>query len=252
LLDGGDEETDEKKNLLIPIAAAVAIVAVGLYFVFRPAAEAPQAKAPVEAPPPKPVAPPPPQPLSAQQILTYATFNAGQILSYEMSGRAVPVGLAIAVESNAVLTTCHGIPANSQPVVKVGKDANSATMTVNDEELDLCKLTVSNLVVAPVTVAPEEAKAGDRIFVLGANAKGELALTEGTVKGTKMAKSVKLLELSMPIAPNASGGPVYDVFGRLVGIATTPSRPGVGNSDAISAAWVAQMRSRAVPQPPSS
>ena len=171
VLDGGEEEAEEKKNLLLPIAAAVAIVAVGLYFVFKPAAESPQAQAPAEAAPPKPAAPPPPQALDAQQILGNASFNAGQLLSYEMSGRAVPVGLVIAVEPNAVVTTCHGIPGNSQPVVKVGKDANSATMTVSDEELDLCKLTVANLVVRPVTVAQEEAKVGDKVFVLGANAR---------------------------------------------------------------------------------
>jgi S1-C subfamily serine protease len=248
VLDGDDEEGGEKKNLLIPISAAVAIVAVGLYFVFKPAASPPQAAAPAEAPPPKPAPPPVLQPLSAEQILSNASFNAGQVLSYEMSGRAVPVGLAIAVEPNAVITTCHGIPPNSQLVVKVGKEANSATMTVSDEELDLCKFTVANLTVRPVTVAPEEARVGDKVFVLGANARGEFALTEGTVKNTKVAKSVKLLELTMPIAPNASGGPVYDVFGRLVGIATTAARPGVGNSDAISAGWLSQLRSRAQPQ----
>jgi S1-C subfamily serine protease len=248
VLDGDEEDGEEKKNLLIPIAAAVAIVAVGLYFVFKPAAPAPQAAAPVEAPPPKPAPPPVLQPLSAEQILSNASFNAGQVLSYEMSGRAVPVGLAIAVEPNAVITTCHGIPPNSQLVVKVGKEVNSATMTVSDEELDLCKFTVANLTVRPVTVSPQEARVGDKVFVLGANARGEFALTEGAVKNTKVAKAVKLLELTLPIAPNASGGPVYDVFGRLVGIATTPARPGVGNSDAISAGWLSQLRSRAQPQ----
>src|SRR5207237_2389117 len=140
------------------------IVAVGLYFVFKPAAESPQPKVAAEAPPPKPAAPPPLQPLTAEQILSNASFNAGQVLSYEMSGRAVPVGLAIAVEPNAVITTCHGIPPNSQLVVKVGKEANSATMTVSDEELDLCKFTVANLTVRPVTVSPEEARVGDKVF----------------------------------------------------------------------------------------
>jgi S1-C subfamily serine protease len=169
-------------------------------------------------------------------------------MSYEMSGRAVPVGLAVAVEPGAMLTTCHGIAGNSQMVVRYGAESLSANLSATDEVLDLCKLAVTGMNARAIEIAADEAKAGDKIFVLGANAAGDFALTEGTVKGVRMASGVKVLELSVPIAASASGGAVFDVYGRLVGVATTPHRYGANVNAAISSAWISQMRTRGRPQ----
>jgi len=57
----------------------------------------------------------------------------------------------------------------------------------------------------------------------------------------------KVLEISVPVAPAGSGGAVFDVFGRVVGIATTPHSYGANLSIAIPASAIAQMRSRERP-----
>jgi S1-C subfamily serine protease len=74
-----------------------------------------------------------------------------------------------------------------------------------------------------------------------------MALTEGTVKQLRATANGNVLDLSIPIAPGGSGGPVFDTYGRLVGIATTPHGFGAGVSVALPAAWSAQMRSRVKP-----
>ena len=236
----------------LPLGVAAAAILILVIFALRMGRSPDPPKAPVApvAEAPKPAPPPPPaQPLGAESILRAALLSAGRVMSYEMSGRAVPLGLAVAIEPGAMLTTCHAIPASSQLVVRHGADALSANLSVTDEVLDLCRLTVTGLNARAVEVAADEPKAGDKIFTLGVNAAGEYALTEGTVTQTRMAQSVKLLEVSMPIAPGASGGPVFDTFGRLVGIATTPHRHGANLNVAISSAWISQMRTRGRPQP---
>ena len=248
--DADEEEEAPKSKRVIPlvgIGAAIALVIfLGVKFAGRN--EAPPKPAEGEAPAPapaKPAPPPaPPKPLGAHQILPFAINAAGQVMSYEMSGAAVPIGLGIATESNTMITTCDGIPAGAQLVVKKDKEFLSATLAVTDEELDLCKLAVAGLNVKPVAIATDEAKAGDKIYVLGANSKGEYALTEGTVKQVWMAKSVKALELSMPIASNGRGGAVFDQYGNLVGIATKSARFGANLSAAVSSGWISQMRQR--------
>lgn len=247
--DADEQAAAPRGRKLVPIVGVAVAVALVIFIAAKMGGktEAPpkEAEQPV-APAPKPAPPPPPPTLlGAHQILPGAINAAGQVMNYEMSGAAVPIGIGIATESNTMITTCHGIPAGAQLVVKKDKEFLSATIAVDDEELDLCKLTVAGLNVKPVAVSPEEAKAGDKVFVLGVNAKGEYALTEGTVKQAWMAKGVKALELSVPIAPNASGGAVFDAYGRLAGIATTPHRFGNNVSAAISAGWLAQMRQRA-------
>ena len=166
-----------------------------------------------------------------------------------MSGRAVPLGLAVALEPTAMITTCHGIPAGSQLVASFGAQTRSATMNINDELLDLCRIGIAPPAVPALAVATDEPKAGDPVYALGANASGDLALTEGTVQALMPDARGKMLQLSMPVAPNGSGGAVFDEYGKLVGIATNSHGHGAGVSLAIPVSWIAQMRSRPTAEP---
>jgi S1-C subfamily serine protease len=96
----------------------------------------------------------------------------------------------------------------------------------------------------PFPIATGEPRAGDRIIAVGMNAAGELAATEGTIKQLVSSANGKVLELSVPIASTASGGGVFDPYGNLVGIATTPHTYGANLHVALPASWLAQMRSR--------
>jgi serine protease Do len=240
-----DEEIKKRTRRLLPIGIGVAIVVAIIIAIRLGQNAAPPKPAPevVEAPKPPPP-PPPPQPMSQQQIMASASQAVGRVLSYEMSGRAVPVGLAVAVEPGAFVTTCHGIPAGSQLVVRTGEDSRSATLTVDDEELDLCKLSVPGFNARPLAIAENDPKAGDKVYALGANAKGDLALTEGKVKAIRAVPAGKVIELSFPVSKTGSGGAVFDTFGRVVGIATTPHAYGAGIEVALPASWISQMRSR--------
>jgi S1-C subfamily serine protease len=244
VIEEGDEEEAPRRKWLVPaIVAAVIVVAAG-FFALKPGPAPQQVEPAPVAEAPKPAPPPPPQPMTRQQVLTAALRATGQLLAYDMSGAAVPVGLAVSLDPGTVVTTCHGVTAGSKTVLRQGADTLSAELTVADEVLDLCRFTVPGLAAGSLAIAADEPRAGDRIHALGVNAKGEFALTDGTVKQVRMAQNVKVLELSLPIAAGGSGGPVMDDFGRVVGIATTPHRYGAGINAAISSAWISQMRSR--------
>lgn len=205
----------------------------------RPAANAP---APGSTEPAKPVPPPPPPTRSGAEIIAEASTSGGQVLSFSMSGQAIPIGLAVSTEDGTMITTCHGIPAGAKMVVRVQGQSYPADLLITDEQLDLCKLQVANFHTPPVKLAAEEAKANDRIFVVGVNKAGDFAVTEGTIKRVLETSDGRLLELSMPVGEFSSGGGVFDPFGRLVGIATVQHRSGVPT--AYPAASIAQMRSR--------
>ena len=246
VLESGDEEAKPPRKHVVSAVAAVTVIVIAIFFALR-SGHAPEAPKPVEpvavAPKPPPPAPPP-KPLGPEQILPAALLSVGRVMSYEMSGRAVPLGMALAVEPGTMITTCHGIPGGSQLVVRAGAESNSASLTVTDEMLDLCKLAVAGLNARALTIAPDDPRPGDKIFALGANAKGDFALTEGKVKALRASPRGKVIELSVPIASGASGGAVFDTYGRLVGIATTPHGYGAGVQIALPAAWIAEMRTR--------
>lgn len=230
------------------IGIGVAIVFAVLYFALRPTRlpdpDARKSGPPaVEAPKPAP-APAPPKALAAADILKQATRSSGQLVSVDMSGRSVPIGMALAIEPNTMVTTCHGIQAGGKLVVIIGPDTLAADLSITDETLDLCKLAVAGMNARALTLATEEPRAGDRIVAVGMNAAGALAATEGTVKQLVASPNGKVIELSVPVAASASGGGVFDLQGRLLGIATTPHTYGANLHIALPASWIAQIRSR--------
>jgi len=243
VIEAGDDE-DVRSRWLVPAIGLALVAIVAAYFLLRPGP--PRDK---PAPPPVAAAPkvepiPPPLPLGMAQILPIAMRSSGQLLSYGMSGNAVLHGIAFSLEPGTVVTTCHGITAGSKLVFKQGGETMSAELNVVDEDLDLCKLAVPGLAAKPLAIAPEEPKAGDKVFTLGMNPNGDFALTEGSVKQVRAVGENRVVELSTPVAATGSGGAVLDAFGKVVGVATNPHRFGPGVNAAISSANLAQMRSR--------
>ncbi|HET7729456.1 MAG TPA: trypsin-like peptidase domain-containing protein [Usitatibacter sp.] len=242
-----DEPVPARKRLSWPVIAVGAVVVLAiLYFALRPGRlPDPDAKKPEPvAEAPKPVPPPPPKALPAADILKQASVSSGKLVSVEMSGRSVPIGIAVATEPNAMVTTCHGIQAGGKLVVVVGTETYAADLANTDETLDLCRLTVAGMNARPFAIATDEPRAGDKIIAVGMNASGQLAATEGTIKKLIAAPNGKVLEISVPVAATASGGGVFDPYGRLVGIATTPHAYGPNLHVALPASWIAQIRSR--------
>ena len=248
VVDGDDEEGPSRPKWMFPALGAVALLVVVGYFVTRAKAPPPAEKAEPVAEAPKPQPPPPPTPMTAGQMLPAAARASGQIMSYSMSGAAVPVGVATSLDPGTVVTTCHGLTAGTKPVFQQGAVTISAELQIVDELLDLCRLSIVGSEAKTLALAQDEPKAGDKVFALGPDSKGALVLTEGTVKGVRSVPNGKILELSMPIADNASGGPVLDTFGRVVGIATAPHKFGPGVNAAIASSSIPEMRSRARPQ----
>lgn len=246
VLDSGPSEDKRRTIAWVAMAAGGIAALLVVYFALRPGrlpdAQAQRKAAVAEAP--KPVAPAPPKPLSAAEILKAATSSGGQLVSVEMSGRSALIGIALAVEPGTLATTCHGIQAGRKLVVLAGKDTVAADLAVTDETLDLCKLSVGPASVKPLKIAAEEPKAGDRIFVMGVNASGDFALTEGTIRRLVPSPNGAVLDLSVPIAPTGSGGGVFNPHGQLVGIATTLHKLGTHLNVALPVSWLAHIRSR--------
>ncbi len=245
-LEGDGEDDARKRKLRLgAMIGGMALILIVFFFTFRPKPPAPVPIEPVaEAPKP---APPPPRLRTGSEVLADASTSGGQLMSYSMSGTAAPVGIALAIEPGQMLTTCHGLPAGSKLVVKVGAQMHPADLNITDEELDLCRLSVAGFTTPPLKLAPEDAKAGDKVFAVTPNAKGELAAVEGTVSQVRSTARGKVLEVSMPIPANGSGGGIFNQQGQLVGVATAPHAFGAGLNIALPVSWIAEMRSRATP-----
>lgn len=244
--DAGDDEP-ARKLPWIPIVLGLLVLLAILWLVTR-------SHVPPPAPPAEPMPgtqaaapPPPPAKKSGPEIIAEASTSGGQVLSYSMSGSAIPIGLAISTEPGMMVTTCHGIPAGAKLVVRVQGTSYPADLVLTDEVFDLCKLQVATFGTSPVKIAAADAQGGEAIWAVGADQAGNMAATAGTVKRVLDTTEGKLDELSMPVGQFSSGGPVFNEQGQLVGISMFQHRSGL--SIAYPASWIAQMRSRQSPPP---
>jgi serine protease Do len=225
----GTTETTRLPWKPIGIGVAAAAAAIALYFVLRP--------------------PPPPKPGTPKEILAAISESLGYLENLDVGGRTTPVGLSVAIDETTLVTTCHGIRAGAQLVVNNGAALVPARVTLADQDLDLCKVAIDSG-RKPAKLATAEPKAGDTIYALGSTASGELTFAGGTVVELVATPKGKLVEITIPVPPLASGGPVLDPFGRVVAIATAPNPVAAGRHFAIPIGSVNEMRSRAPEAPP--
>ncbi|QJR09574.1 hypothetical protein DSM104443_00623 [Usitatibacter rugosus] len=247
VLEADDEDTvaakGRKRGILIAAVVAFVIVAAIVFWRMgsgdRSTPPAPIAADKVAAPPP----PPPPKTRDATEILGIAAPVIAGILAYDISGKPQPVGNGVLVAPDAIVTTCHALPPSATIVARIGVESVPATVAIFDEDLDLCRLTITPVSARPLVPHTDEPKAGDKVFVVGYHEGTHLSVVEGTVKALRATNTARMIDLSVPVPAGASGGGLFDAYGRLIGVLTDK-----GNA-ATAAGSLAQMRTRGQPPP---
>lgn len=103
-----------------------------------------------------------------------------------------------------------------------GNDVSSEPSLKADLEAGLCMLQLAKDYTPPAfLVSGKEPSPGDPVWVAG-NAKGAglIALRDGTIKALGSKRGVPIFEVSMPVVPGGSGGPVVNEDGELLGVFT--------------------------------
>ena len=203
-----------------PIAAIVVAVVVGLYFLFRRDGD------PDRIP---------------EEIMAAAQPSVGRVHVIDIQGRASPHANAFAIDQGVMFTTCQGFRANTQVVVKFGPRTASAAISRMEPKRNLCRLAVVGAGSWPLGINAAGAKEGDRVYAASTNAAGETVFVRAKVVGLVPVEGGQAMELSIPVEPLQSGGPLLDTRGRVVGVLTT-QHGFVGKNIAMPAAWVDQLR----------
>ena len=203
---------------------AVALVLVGAYFLLRPSGK-PEASIP-------------------QEIVAAVAPAVGRVHSIDMQGRATALGHAFAIEQGVMVTSCQGFAANAQLVVSFGPRKAPAQLAGSDRSRNVCKLAVAGAGSWPLKLGAGDPKPGSKVYAASINSAGDAVSVEGKVIGLIAAQGGSAVELSIPVTPMMSGGPLLDAYGKVVGIIASPHPFGAGRNVALPVAWVAALRSK--------
>jgi tetratricopeptide (TPR) repeat protein len=134
-------------------------------------------------------------------------------------GKPVAFGSGFLIAPRTIATNAHVVE-NGSPVISIGPAKIPATISKIDRENDLAILTIAiDLDADPLLLDQSQPQVGEDVFVIG-NPEGlEKTFSKGIVAGNRKLDNKELLQITAPISPGSSGGPVLDSKGRVVGIA---------------------------------
>lgn len=142
--------------------------------------------------------------------------------SYEPEVKGFGSGFIITKDGH-ILTNCHVIQDTGTVKVKVGDNLHSAKVIRKDSINDLALLKISGSFPALAFSSERIAKMGQEVFTIGypnpilqgVNAK----LTKGSINSLSgIQDDLRLYQISIPVQPGNSGGPLLDMNGNVIGI----------------------------------
>ena len=136
-------------------------------------------------------------------------------------------GTGFSIAKNIVATNYHVIDKSKHIYIinESIKDTLSASLIAFDQEKDLALLSIENAVLPQqkYRVSKELQRVGTNIFVLGyplpSTMGTEIKATSGIISSLSGYKGdILLYQISAPVQPGNSGGPLFDFNGNVIGI----------------------------------
>ena len=142
-------------------------------------------------------------------------------------------GTCFAVSPNGDLVTAHHVVAGAKAIRVHLHDGRSspAQVTSSAENIDVALLKVDLSTSSYVSLAKAAStKIGDRAFTLGYPVPdllgAELKFTDGSISSLSgMQNDATLMQITVPVQPGNSGGPLMNEGGDVVGMITSSAAP---------------------------
>ena len=146
------------------------------------------------------------------------------VVSIDDKGHVIGQGSGFIVrEDGAVVTNYHVVSMAADVKIKVGmKILDIEGVLHADPENDLAIVKLEGGGYPKVKIGDvNKLQVGEKIYVIGSPQGLENTISEGILSGIRdVDQERKILQMTAPISPGSSGGPVFNGSGEVVGVAT--------------------------------
>ena len=127
-----------------------------------------------------------------------------------------------------IVTNAHVVTSASRVLVRWRGQNGSAVKILNfARKYDLVTIQTSFTSTPTVLLADSDtAAAGQDVIVLGSPQGLEGTVSTGIIGGIRTIAGARYLQITAPISPGSSGGPVFNAQGRVIAISTATSAKG--------------------------
>jgi tetratricopeptide (TPR) repeat protein len=170
-------------------------------------------------------------------------------------GPLIATGSGFFVRENIIATNFHVIDGADDAAIKLENSDtlySTAGVIAVDKQNDLVLLQINNIRGKPLRLSVSEPlEVGLEIYAVGSPKGLEGTIASGIVSrlGTR-AEGEGRIQITAPISPGSSGGPVVNKYGAVIGIAQASIREGQNLNFAIPVQYLARMLTNlSVPEP---
>ncbi len=180
---------------------------------------------------------------TAQQIAQTAFGSTVLLVMEDANGQPIGLGSGFFVQPNQIATNLHVVEGAARGYAKlVGKKTKHDIEGISaiDAKRDLVILKVSALGTRELSLGDSNAvQVGDSVYAVG-NPRGlEGTFSQGIISSVRIVGTDKLIQLTAPISPGSSGGPVLNGRGNVIGVSVATFRSGQNLNFAIPSIYVA-------------
>jgi hypothetical protein len=160
------------------------------------------------------------------------------IETFDLRGIPLSLGTGFAVRSNYLASNCHVLRGASRATAKSidsGQSFPIETIGATDLGTDLVLLRIGMPVKQLIVDTNFAWSVGDSVYALG-NPRGlEGTFSAGIISATRDLGGVQYIQITAPISPGSSGGPILSGANKVIGVATSAVRDAQNLNFAVSA-----------------
>ncbi|HET7461440.1 MAG TPA: trypsin-like peptidase domain-containing protein, partial [Longimicrobium sp.] len=192
-----------------------------------------------------------PAALTPRQIA--ASAHAATLMVHALSARGdtLGIGTGFVVSADGMfVTNYHVIEEAEKLVVSLldGGRFDQVQLISADPSSDLALMKLPATGLHPLPVGSDtRMEVGDKVYVMGNPLGMSGTFSDGMVSGKRPLEGVSMLQISAPISPGSSGGPVMNERGEVIGVAVTKDTIHRGQNGAVSVTAVRQLMASVAP-----
>jgi tetratricopeptide (TPR) repeat protein len=174
---------------------------------------------------------------TGQQVARDTLPSVVLVVGQKGKQKSITIGSGFWISSNTIVTNNHVIrgiknlfikPLGKKELIKVKK------VVIADSQKDLAVLEVEENIGRELKLAEKPVSIGEDIYVIG-NPEGlEGTLSQGIISQLRKISGKQYLQITAPVSPGSSGGPVLNKNGEVVGVVVGSISKGQNLNFAIS------------------
>lgn len=162
--------------------------------------------------------------MKVSEIIKRYSQSVVTIITLDKNNQPLSIGSGFFVSENGnIATNAHVLEGCAKAIIKTksGKKASILQILNYDPQLDLVIAKTSLKLSKSLPIADSDSiTVGDDILAIGNPAGLEGTVSKGIISGIREIDKKKYIQITAPISPGSSGGPVFNLNGKVIGVAT--------------------------------